>query len=89
MVGQRIVDRSQTGRRSTASFAGVTLQLLWEEHRAGLPGRLRVQPLRELYGAWAERLSPTMRQSHVAGERMFVDYAGTALEVMDGSTGEC
>jgi transposase len=29
-----------------------------------------------------------MRQLHVAGERMFVDYAGTTLEVMDGTTGE-
>jgi hypothetical protein len=29
-----------------------------------------------------------MRQSHVAGERMFVDYAGTTLEVIDPDTGE-
>jgi hypothetical protein len=29
-----------------------------------------------------------MRQSLVAGERMFVDYAGTTLEVIDPSTGE-
>src|SRR5437764_2084135 len=29
-----------------------------------------------------------MRQLHVAGERMFVDYAGTTLEVIDGTTGE-
>jgi hypothetical protein len=29
-----------------------------------------------------------MRQSHVAGERMFVDYAGTALEVIDAASGE-
>ena len=29
-----------------------------------------------------------MRQTHVAGERMFVDYAGTTLEVIDGATGE-
>ena len=33
-------------------------------------------------------MSPTMRQSHVAGERLFVDYAGTTLEVIDGTTGE-
>ena len=41
-----------------------------------------------IYRAWEARLSPTMRQSHVAGERMFVDYAGTTLEVIDASTGE-
>src|SRR5258708_32591050 len=29
-----------------------------------------------------------MRQTHVAGERLFVDYAGTTLEVIDGTTGE-
>jgi hypothetical protein len=29
-----------------------------------------------------------MRQLHVAGERMFVDYAGTTLKVVDGTTGE-
>jgi transposase len=29
-----------------------------------------------------------MRQTHVAGERLFVDYAGTTLSVIDGTTGE-
>jgi transposase len=29
-----------------------------------------------------------MRQHHAAGERMFVDYAGVTLEVIDGATGE-
>jgi transposase len=33
----------------------------------------------ELYRAWEARLSPTMRQSHIAGERMFVDYAARRL----------
>jgi transposase len=29
-----------------------------------------------------------MRQSHIAGERLFVDYAGTTLAVIDGLSGE-
>ena len=29
-----------------------------------------------------------MRQVHAAGERLFVDYAGQTVEVVDGSTGE-
>jgi transposase len=37
---------------------------------------------------WDERLSPTMRQTQVAGERLFVDYAGATLEVINGLTGE-
>ena len=67
---------------------GVTLQLLWEEHRAVHPDGYGYSRYCELYRAWEARLSPTMRQSHIAGERLFVDYAGTTLELVDGSTGE-
>jgi transposase len=67
---------------------GVTLQLLWEEHRAAHPDGYGYSRFCELYQAWKGRLSPTMRQTHVVGERLFVDYAGTTLEVIDGSTGE-
>ena len=42
----------------------------------------------DLYAAWRGRLSPTMRQTHPAGERLFVDYAGQTVEVIDGATGE-
>jgi transposase len=67
---------------------GVTLQLLWEEYRGTHPGGYGYSRYCELFRAWEGRLSPTMRQLHVAGERMFVDYAGTTLEVVDGTTGE-
>src|SRR6202165_5910584 len=67
---------------------GVTLALLWEEHRGAHPDGYGYSRYCELYRAWEGRLSPTMRQTHVAGERMFVDYAGTTLEVVDGTTGE-
>ena len=67
---------------------GVTLQLLWEEHRAVHPDGYGISRYCELYRAWEARLSPTMRHSHAAGERMFVDYAGTTLAVIDGLTGE-
>jgi transposase len=67
---------------------GVTLQLLWEEHRAAHPDGYGYSRFCELYRAWEARLSPTMRQSHVGGKRMFVDYAGTTLDVIDASTGE-
>ncbi|HEY2546003.1 MAG TPA: hypothetical protein VGI46_08060 [Candidatus Acidoferrum sp.] len=68
--------------------AGVTLQLLWEEYRAAHPDGHGYSRFCQLYQEWKLRLSPTMRQTHVAGERLFVDYAGTTLEVIDGTTGE-
>jgi transposase len=67
---------------------GVTLALLWEEHRGVHPDGHGYSRYCELYRAWKGRLSPTMRQTHVAGERMFVNYASMTLELVDGTTGE-
>jgi transposase len=67
---------------------GVTLQLLWGEHRTAHPDGYGYSRFCDLYRGWEGRLSPTMRQTHVAGERMFVDYAGTTIDVIDGMTGE-
>jgi transposase len=68
--------------------AGVTLMLLWQEYRAGAPEGYGYSRFCELYGEWEGRLSPTMRQVHPAGERLFVDYAGQTVDVIDGGTGE-
>ena len=67
---------------------GVTLLLLWEEYRAAQPGGYGYSRWCELYRSWEGRLSPTMRQAHPAGERLFVDYAGHTVEVLDADTGE-
>jgi transposase len=66
----------------------MTLALLWEEYRAGAADGFGYSWFCDLYRAWAGRLKPTMRQVHVAGERMFVDFAGRTAEVVDASTGE-
>ena len=70
------------------SLKRVTLQLIWEEHRAQHPAGYGYSRFCDLYRAWEKRLSPTMRQTHVAGEWMFGDYAGTTMEVIDALIGE-
>jgi transposase len=40
----------------------------------------------ELYRGWASRLPVTMRQAHVGGDRLFVDYAGDMLIEIDPMT---
>jgi transposase len=67
---------------------GVTLLLLWEEYRAGQPDGYGYSRFCDLYAEWRGRLSATMRQTHPAGERLFVDYAGQTVDVVDGATGE-
>src|ERR1700731_1568936 len=60
----------------------VTLSILWEEYIAGEPGGYRYSRFCELYRAWEGRLSVTMRQSHAAGDKLFVDYAGDGVPVV-------
>jgi len=68
--------------------SGVTLRLLWEEYRARHPDDgYGYSAWCQHYRAWAKRLSPSMRQHHVAGEKLFVDYSGVRMEVTDPATG--
>ncbi len=66
----------------------VTLALLWEEYRAAAPDGFGYSWFCDLYREWAARLKPTLRQVHMAGEKLFVDFAGQTMEVIDGTTGE-
>ena len=67
---------------------GVTLMILWEEHRAAHVDGHGYSRFCELYGEWRRRLSPTMRQTHVAGDKLFVDWAGDTVPIIDPMTGE-
>jgi transposase len=58
------------------------------EYRAGAPDGFGYSCFCDLYRAWAGRLKPTMRQVHLAGEKLFVDFAGRTGEVVDANTGE-
>jgi transposase len=67
----------------------VTLSIVWEEYIDRHPDGYRYSRFCELYRAWEGRLSVTMRQSHTAGEKLFVDYAGDGVPVVvDRLTGE-
>ncbi|MDA8182751.1 IS21 family transposase [Acidithiobacillus sp.] len=69
---------------------GMTLQLLWEEYVAAQSGR-RVYQYSQFcthYRAWKDRLKRSMRQHHGAGEKLFIDYVGPTVPVMDPGTGE-
>jgi transposase len=67
---------------------GVTLQLLWLEYKEAHPDGYQYSRFCELYGHWRSRIDPVLRQSYKAGERVFVDYAGQTVPVVDPETGE-
>ncbi len=67
----------------------VTLLIVWDEYIAENPGGYSYSRFCELYRAFESRLPVTMRQTHAAGERLFVDYAGDSVPVVvDRLTGE-
>ena len=68
--------------------AGVTLMLLWEEYARDNPLAYKYTSFCIKYRAWAAGLKRSMRQVHVAGERLFVDYAGQTVPIIDAATGE-
>ena len=68
--------------------AGVTLALLHVEYLSAHPDGLRYTAFCDRYRAWQTRQSPVMRQVHVAGDKLFVDYAGMRPRIVDPVTGE-
>ena len=66
----------------------VTLRLLWVEYREAHPDGYGYSQFCALYSQWAKRLKPSMRLSHKGGERVFVDYAGQTVPIIDPQTGE-
>lgn len=67
---------------------GVTLFLLWQEHKEAHPDALQYSRFRDHYRDWLKLADISMRQHHVAGEKMFIDYAGQSIPVIDSGTGE-
>jgi transposase len=66
----------------------VTLSLLWVEYRQEQPEGYGYSQFCHHYRTWAKQLKPMMRQKHKAGEKLFVDYAGQTMPVVDPKTGE-
>jgi len=66
----------------------VTLVLLWQEYRAEYPDGYGYSRFCELYGEWRRSVSATMRQTHAAGEKLFVDFAGDTVAVIDPLSGD-
>lgn len=66
---------------------GVTLLLLWHEYKALYPKGYSYSRYCYLYQQYANQLKPSMRMTHYAGEKMFVDYSGLKIPWIDKETG--
>ena len=66
----------------------VTRALLWQEYRAQYPHGFGYSWFCDHFDAWKGRVRPSMRQTHVGGEKVFVDFAGDKIDIVDPDTGE-
>jgi transposase len=67
---------------------GVTRSLLWQEYKAEHPDGIQYSQFCVHYQTWAAHVDVVMRQTYRAGEKLFVDYAGHTVAVIDRATGE-
>ena len=67
---------------------GVTLMLLWEEYATANPLAYKYTSFCIKYGEFAKSQQRSMRQIHIAGDKLFVDYAGATVPIVDPVTGE-
>lgn len=66
---------------------GVTLLLLWYEYRNQHPNGYSYSQFCEHYRRFTGTLKPSMRLTHYAGEKLFVDYSGLTVSRIDKETG--
>lgn len=67
---------------------GVTLELLHHEYLEQHPNGLRYTSFCDRYRKWLARRGLVMRQVHLAGDKLFVDYSGKKPRIVDPDTGE-
>lgn len=86
--GKKIIPISFKYFHKELSRPYVTLQLLWQEESVKNSDFYSYAHFSRLYKQWRKTLDISMRQVHKAGEKLFIDYAGTTVSITDKKTGE-
>lgn len=67
---------------------GVTRLQLWHQYKKTHPDGYGNSRFNQLIQQYVERSHPTMHLEHKAGDKLFIDFAGHKLSVVDEHTGE-
>lgn len=78
----------QSLHNELVSHKDLTLMLLWLEYKEREPDGYQYSYFCERYALWHKKLDISMRQEHRAGDKLFVDYCGQTLPIIDPATGE-
>jgi len=67
---------------------GVTRESLWEGYIAVHPDGYKLSQFKYHYQQWIKQTNPVMHIEHLSGDKMFIDFAGEKLDIVDKETGE-
>lgn len=69
---------------------GVTKAILWRKYKEIYPDGFQSSQFCEHFNRWSKRINvrPVMHMEHKAGDKMYVDYAGKTLQIVDEQSGE-
>ncbi|MBP6872225.1 MAG: hypothetical protein KBC43_09475 [Bacteroidales bacterium] len=65
---------------------GNTLYRLWQEYLKEHPDGFKHTQFNKYYRQWSARTNSTMHIEHKVGDKMYVDYAGEKLQIVDPAT---
>ncbi len=65
-----------------------TKEKQWQQYIALNPDGYRVSQFKGYYIKWLKVRNPVMHMEHKAGEKMYVDYAGQKLHIIDPESGQ-
>jgi len=90
VTGQRrFVEPDYPNAHQELKRKGVTKHLLWQEYRELYPSDgYSYAQFCHRYLEWLGYQKRSMRQIHLAGEKLFVDYCGPTMDVINPDTGE-
>lgn len=68
--------------------AGITKQKVWEEYRKDHPEGYSFTQFRHYYNIWRNAKKPSLRMIHKPGDKMYIDYTGHKMRLVDKLNGK-
>jgi len=66
---------------------GMTRKILWEEYIKNHPDGYGNCRFNQLFAKWRSRPVPILHKEHIAGDKLYIDFAGQKLSIVDEPTG--
>lgn len=67
---------------------GITRQILWQQYKQQHSDGVGRSQFNHYFSQWKKQVNPRMRMDHKAGDKLYVDFAGDKLQIIDKQTRE-